>query len=352
MLPPGPRLAGVGRGRPCPGPGPPAGGAARARCGASGGGGGSRPATPRGTASRKRSSRLWRRCSSRTSGSPSSGDRVADDVVLPVLGHREQDGPSVGHGLEAVRDEGRREGVLALLDLHGEDAGPLGEGAERGGPQQPPGIDRHEEVADALDLAEQVAGDDDRDPELRAGPLDEREHLVATGRIEAVGRLVEQQQSRPVDERLGELDPLLHPGRIPADRPVALLVEPDVAQDLGGAFARRGAREAGHARHLGDEVGRRGVRREAVVFGHVADELADRRALRANVEVHHRRLARRRFEQAEQDLEQRALARPVGTDQADDPGLEVEGQAVERGDAARISLGQVPEGDEAHALSG
>ena len=38
------------------------------------------------------------------------------------------------------------------------------------------------------------------------------------------------------------------------------------------------------------------------------------------------------------------LPAAVGADQADDPGLEVEGQAVERGDAARIALGQVAAG--------
>ena len=70
------------------------------------------------------------------------------------------------------------------------------------------------------------------------------EHLVAAGRVEAVGRLVEQQQPRVVDERLGELDPLLHAGRVAADRAVALLVQPDVAQHLGRPLAGRRARAA------------------------------------------------------------------------------------------------------------
>ena len=174
------------------------------------------------------------------------------------------------------------------------------------------------------------------------------EHLVAAGRVEAVGRLVEQQQPRVVDERLGELDPLLHAGRIAADRAVALLVQPDVAEDLGGPLAGGRARQARHPRHVGDEVGGRGVGRQAVVLGHVADELADRRALGAHVEAHDRRVARRRLEEPEQDLDERALAGAVGADEADDPGLELEGQAVERDDAARVALGQAGEGDETH----
>ena len=59
-----------------------------------------------------------------------------------------------------------------------------------------------------------------------------------------------------VDERLGELDPLLHAGRIATDRAIALLVQPDVAQHLGGAFAGRRRGQPRHARHVADEIGR------------------------------------------------------------------------------------------------
>ena len=71
---------------------------------------------------------------------------------------------------------------------------------------------------------------------------------------------------------------------------------------------------------------------------------------RAHVEVHHRRLARGRRKKAEQDLDQRALAGAVGPDEADDPGFELEGQAVERDHPAWVPLRQIPKGDEAHDL--
>jgi hypothetical protein len=193
-----------------------------------------------------------------------------------------------------------------------------------------------------------VAGHDDGDAELRARPPDERQHLVTAGRVEAVGRLVEEEQPRIVDERLGELDPLLHPGRVAADGAVALLVQPDVAEDLGGPLAGGGPGQAGHPRHVADEVGRRRVGRQAVVLGHVADELADRRALRPDVEVHHGGPSGRRLEQAEQDLDQRALAGPVGPDEADDSGLELERQPIERDHAAGIPAREVGQGDQAH----
>ena len=94
---------------------------------------------------------------------------------------------------------------------------------------------------------------------------------------------------------------------------------------------------------VADDVGRK-----AVVLGHVADELPDRRALRAHVEAHDRRVAGRRLEEPEQDLDERALAGAIGADQADDPGLQLEGQAVERDDAARVVPGQAGQGDETH----
>ena len=188
----------------------------------------------------------------------------------------------------------------------------------------------------------------DRDPELLAGPEDQLEHLVAAGRVEAVRRLVEEQQARVVDERLGELDPLLHPGRVAADRPVALLVQPDVAEDLGGPLASRGARQARHQREVRDDLRRRDVRGKAVVLGHVADELADVGALRPDVEVEDRRLAARRIDQAEQDLEQGALAGAVRADEADDPPVDVDREPVEGSDAARVALRQRPDRDQGH----
>ena len=145
------------------------------------------------------------------------GDRVAHEVPRPVVDELDQDRPSVGDRLQA-RGHGARPPArqppsstsTARMPVRSVNVG------QRRRAHEPPGVDRDEVVAHALDLAEQVTGDDDRDAELRAGPPDERQHLVATGRVEAVRGLVEEQQARVVDERLGELDPLLHAGRVAA----------------------------------------------------------------------------------------------------------------------------------------
>ena len=111
------------------------------------------------------------------------------------------------------------------------------------------------------------------------------EHLVAPGRVEAVRRLVQEEEARVVDERLGELDALLHAGRVAADRPIALLVEADVAEDVGRPLPRRAGGQPRDAGHVAHELGGADVRRQAVVLGHVADQLADPRALGRGVEV-------------------------------------------------------------------
>ena len=102
------------------------------------------------------------------------------------------------------------------------------------------------------------------------------EHRVPAGRVEAVGRLVEQQQVGVVHERLGQLDPLLHAGGVAADLAVALLVETRRgAAPRRPARGRRCAGRPAHPGHVGHELGGGQVGRQAVVLGHVADPGAD-----------------------------------------------------------------------------
>ena len=233
------------------------------------------------------------------------------------------------------------------VDLDGDQ---LAGGGDVGGgrrAQQPAGVDDDDVVADPLELAEQVRGHQDRDAELGADPADQPEHVVAPGRVEAVGGLVEQHQLRVVHQRLGQLDPLLHAGRVAADRAVPLLVEPDVPQRVGRAFAGRGLRQARHPRHVDHELGGRHVGRQAVVLGHVAHPLADRRTLGRHVEVQDRGRAGGRRQQAEHHLDQRGLARAVRADEPHDAGFDVDGQLGDGCDRC-IPLGEVFGPDESH----
>ena len=198
------------------------------------------------------------------------------------------------------------------LHLDDQAAGRVHEVGGRRGLEQPSGVEHDDVVADPLQLAEQVRGDEHGDPELAADPLHQREHVVARGRVEPVGRLVEQHQPRVVHERLGQLRALLHAGGVAAHRAVALLGQSDVAQHVGGPLARGGVRQPGHLAHVHDQVAGGHVGRQAVVLGHVADQRADRAALGGDVVPEHPRRPAGRRHQPEQDLDQRGLARAVG----------------------------------------
>ena len=131
----------------------------------------------------------------------------------------------------SARGELRR----ALDDLDEHRLGLLGQAGDRAGAQHLPGAEHDDRVAGALDVAHQVRRDHDADPELAADAADELEHVAPPERVEAGGRLVEEREHRVVHERLRELDALLHPGRVRPHRPVALLEQADVAEQVRGA---------------------------------------------------------------------------------------------------------------------
>jgi hypothetical protein len=54
----------------------------------------------------------------------------------------------------------------------------------------------------------------------------------------------------------------------------------------------------------------------------------------------HRGATRRRRKEAEEDPQEGALAGAVRADEADDPGLELDGQVIEGCHAARVAFGQ------------
>ncbi len=100
--------------------------------------------------------------------------------------------------------------------------------AEQSAPEQ----DRHA-VGDALDLAEDVGRDEDR--ALSRQRPDVPPHLDDLARVEAVGRLVEDEQVRIAQEGLGDSDALAVPARELADEDA-----PDVAESeaLDGGLDR------------------------------------------------------------------------------------------------------------------
>ena len=152
-----------------------------------------------------------------------------------------------------------------------------------------------------------------------------------------------------VHQRLRELDPLLHAGRVAADCPVALLEQPDVAQRVRCADARMARRQAARLGHVREELGGAHRRGQAVVLGHVAEPRPDL-LVAPGLPAEHLGAPGGRPRQTEEELDRRALAGAVRAEQAGDGCADLERDVVEGGDRA-VALGQVL-GPEQHVHAG
>ena len=159
-----------------------------------------------------------------------------------------------------------------------------------------------------------VVGRDDRRDALGPDDVPDEQHDPLPGlRVELAGRLVGEQQPRPVRERPGDRDPLLLAARElvrPVLRPLA---EADELQQLGHArVALAGIRADEPQRHL-DVLGRGQDRDQAERLEHERDRLAaDAPPTRPRQARDLRPVdddgARRRLVEAAEQVEQRRLA--------------------------------------------
>jgi len=74
--------------------------------------------------------------------------------------------------------------------------------------EQAPGAEDADVVGDALDVGQDVAGEDDGAPAPQLG--DEGEYLGPPGWVQGRGGLVEDQQARVADQGAGQPEPLGH----------------------------------------------------------------------------------------------------------------------------------------------
>src|SRR5207253_3302291 len=91
--------------------------------------------------------------------------------------------------------------------------------------------DRHP-VAELFSLVEVVGGEEDRQLAVAAEVRDDVEQLRADARVEADGRLVEEEDVRARDERAGDLEPAPFSAAVGADRPVDEVAQPDEVDEL------------------------------------------------------------------------------------------------------------------------
>ena len=127
------------------------------------------------------------------------------------------------------------------------------------------GDDRHA-VADQLDLAEQVGVQQHRDAAL-AQLLEQLADRAPARRVERAGRLVEQQQPRFADQRLGDPEPLLHALRHRRHPPVGGVGQPDQREQLPAlGRAAVGAREPLVQRSSSSAVNQPGKRKSSARY--------------------------------------------------------------------------------------
>ena len=168
----------------------------------------------------------------------------------------------------------------------------------------PPVADDHDPVGDGLDLGQQVRGEQHGAAAVGEAPQQPAHPAHALG-IEAVGGLVEDQDLRVAEQRVGEAEALAHAERVLADAPAGRrLVEADELEQLVDALHR-------HAHGPGGD----GERLAAAAAG----------------------VLRRRVEQ---DPDAAAGVRQVAVAPAEDPGL------------AAVGLGQADEHPHRRALAG
>jgi hypothetical protein len=90
----------------------------------------------------------------------------------------------------------------------------------------------------------ELVGGEDHGHAAGPQPLERRPHPPPQQRIDARGRLVEQQQRRLVEQRAGERHALLHAARERVDLVVGAMCEIDELEQLPRPAARVGDREA------------------------------------------------------------------------------------------------------------
>jgi hypothetical protein len=177
--------------------------------------------------------------------------------------------------------------------------------------REPPFADDRDAIADALDLAEVVRGQE-HGSAARLVLADDRQELLLHERVEARGRLVEDEQLRPVEERLDEPDLLPVAARQLAGGPVEVRSKP--LGELGSAA------EIAHAAH-GGAVAQQLVaaepRVDREVAGQVAQARADREAVAVAVEPEDPRRAARRALKVQESADHRRLSRPIRPEKAE-----------------------------------
>ena len=223
--------------------------------------------------------------------------------------------------------------------------------------QDPAVADDDHPLGQRLDVVHVVGGEDDGDAALAVQPADELAHRQLGRRIEADGRLVEEEQRRLVQQRRGDLAAHALAERELAHRLVQQPARAAAAPTSSSRIARVAVLR--HAVDVAQQVEALDHRQVPPQLGALAEHHADPRhvaapAARQGTSPSTSQRAGRRLEDAGEDLDGGRLARAVGADQADqlararaeaDAGQRLDRapaaveQPLDRAQRARVALG-------------
>ena len=152
---------------------------------------------------------------------------------------------------------------------------------------------------------------------LRKTP-DQRPHMADLGRVEAVGRLVEDDDLRPVQDRLCDADALPVAARERGDRIGGFLAKLGGGDRLAQPRRPRLHRNAAQLGRVVEEVDNSHLGVKRAILRQIADPLLRLGAVRLDVMTIDGHGAGGRLEKASQDLHDRRLAGAVMAEQPDD----------------------------------
>src|SRR5450756_1605483 len=205
--------------------------------------------------------------------------------------------------------------------------------------------DHHEDpLRDPLHFLEDVRREQDH-PALVGQRPEKRHHVATLARVHPVERLVEDEASRVVDQRCGDLRALPHPLRVGRELAVGGIRELDGPERPIDRAAAKG--QALELRAEADELTSREIREDRLALRDEPDTPIDGRVAEGRAPVNGDAPCRRP-QQPGHEVEQRALAGPVRAQETGDARLQPERDVVHRHDVA-VPLG---DGGDRHGRRG
>ncbi len=179
-----------------------------------------------------------------------------------------------------------------------------------------------------------MGGDEDGDARL-CFLLDQVPESQAVLDVDAGGRLVEEEDARPMQGAQREAGTLAHSRGELARVLVLRLGESEALAERAPALLERRARQAVESGVELEVLSQRQPRIQAHALSHVADEIAHAPRRSDDVDPRHLDGARCRREESDQHADRRALARAVRAEEREDrSGRDREAEVVDRGEVA------------------